>query len=265
MSLIETMISWFNSRRGRVSYSMNYRNGPTSYDCSSAIYFALQASGLDAGRIGNTDSMFSDLPRLGWEKIGLNAFGSYDAQRGDIFIWGTPGASGGTAGHTGIFTDSDNILHCNFGYNSITLNNHDYIWSKNGCPQVTIFRYKGANPAGAVTETATGTCHGVEFAAEFSDKAPHWVVEQGDTLTAIASYYGVPEKTEEIARYNRIPNPDFLTIGQKVFIPKPLVWVVEPGETADAANAHYGYAAGTIEALNPGKPWAPGQVFTAWG
>lgn len=264
MSNVEAIISWMNVRRGRVTYSMSHRNGPGSYDCSSAIYFALQAAGFPVTRIGNTETMFIDLPKLGWEKVPKNAAGGYDAERGDIFIWGIQGQSAGAFGHTGIFTDADNILHCNYGYNSITLNNHDQIWAANGRPVCTIYRYKGAT-AGKVTETATGTSHGVQFAAEFSDAAPHWVVKAGDTLAKICAYFGIPGKEAEVARYNRIANPNLISVGQKIFIPKPLIWVVEPGETQAQAEAHYGMAPGTLSKLNPGKPWAPGQVFTVWG
>ncbi|MBO0440974.1 hypothetical protein JZO69_11425 [Enterococcus sp. DIV0869a] len=52
-----------------------------------------------------------------------------------VFIWGDRGNSGGAAGHTGIFIDdNDNIIHCNYGFNGITVNNHDYIWEFNGQP-----------------------------------------------------------------------------------------------------------------------------------
>lgn len=265
MSVIESIINSMNSRRGRVTYSMTNRNGPNSYDCSSAVYTALQEAGLPVTRIGNTETMFVDLPKLGWEKVPKRADGGYDARRGDITIWGDQGYSSGAFGHTGIFVDADNFIHCNYGYNGITINNHDQIWAASGYPTCTIYRYQGGAGASEVTESATGTSHGVSFAKEFSDQAPHWVVEAGDTLTKICQYFGIPEKVDEVARYNRMPNPNLLTVGQKVFIPKPLIWVVESGETQAQAEAHYGMAPGTLSSLNPGKPWAVGQVFTVWG
>ena len=42
-----------------------------------------------------------------------------------------------------MFVDADNIIHCNYGYNSITVNNHDAIWEANGCPYVYAYRYTG--------------------------------------------------------------------------------------------------------------------------
>lgn len=145
MASIENMIKWMMDRQGKVTYSMNSRLGPNSYDCSSAVYFSLVAGGfLSAGSMGNTDTLFGHLEANNWKKVALNSSGYYDVKRGDIFIWGTRGSSGGSAGHTGIFVDSaDNIIHCNFGYNGITVNNHDVIWGYNGKPAVTIYRYAG--------------------------------------------------------------------------------------------------------------------------
>ncbi|MBL1223743.1 peptidoglycan amidohydrolase family protein [Enterococcus sp. BWR-S5] len=144
MASIENMIKWMNDRKGKVTYSMNSRLGPSSYDCSSAVYFALIAGGfLPAGTMGNTDSLFKHLEANGWQKLPeVNDY--IDAQRGDIFIWGVRGQSGGAAGHTGIFVDKDNIIHCNYGYNGITVNNHDQIWNYNNGPANTIYRYVGA-------------------------------------------------------------------------------------------------------------------------
>lgn len=142
MANIESMIKWMKDREGRVSYSMTNRLGPNSYDCSSAVYFSLQEGGfLPKGTMGNTDTLFGHLEQSNWKQVPLTN-GSYSVKRGDIFIWGARGASGGASGHTGIFVDSaDNIIHCNFGYNGITTNNHDVIWGYNGRPPVTIYRY----------------------------------------------------------------------------------------------------------------------------
>lgn len=143
MKSMEQMIKWMSDRKGRITYSMAARLGPNSYDCSSAVYFALINGGfLSAGMMGNTDTLFSHLENAGWVQIKVDITGNYPAKKGDIFIWGKRGASGGAAGHTGIFIDnSDNIIHCNYGYNGITINDHDTIWRLNSCPEITIYRY----------------------------------------------------------------------------------------------------------------------------
>ncbi|MEI5994036.1 peptidoglycan amidohydrolase family protein [Candidatus Enterococcus mansonii] len=149
MANIEKMIQWMNEKKGKVTYSMNARLGPNSYDCSSAVYFALINGGfLPAQTMGNTDTLFAHLEHAGWKQVPKDATGNYPAKRGDIFIWGNRGSSGGAAGHTGIFSDNnDAIIHCNYGHNGITINDHDTIWSLNGCPcpAITIYRYGASN------------------------------------------------------------------------------------------------------------------------
>lgn len=147
MASIEAAIQWFYDRRGKVTYSMASRLGPTSYDCSSAVYFALIAGGFfPAGRwIGNTDSLYGDLEKSGWVRIAPDRNGYIAAKRGDVFLWGKRGASTGALGHTGLFVDPDNIIHCNAFTPGISVNNHDALSALNGYPELTIYRYTGAS------------------------------------------------------------------------------------------------------------------------
>lgn len=142
---MDKVIEWFQQRQGRVSYSMDYRNGPNSYDCSSAIYHALIYAGiLPAGfRIGNTETEFVDLPKFGFQRIEADVNGYIPTQRGDIFIWGKQGYTLGANGHTGIYLDSDNIIHCAYAYNGIHIDNHDDLARLNNTQYLTIFRYTG--------------------------------------------------------------------------------------------------------------------------
>lgn len=142
---MDKVIEWFAQRQGRVSYSMSYRNGPSSYDCSSSIYHALIYAGiLPAGfRIGNTETEFVDLPKFGFQRIEADINGYIPTQRGDIFIWGKQGYTNGADGHTGIFIDQNNIIHCAYGYNGIHIDNHDKLAEINNTQYLTIFRYTG--------------------------------------------------------------------------------------------------------------------------
>lgn len=141
---IENAIAWMRARQGRVSYSMEYRDGDDSYDCSSSVYYALRSAGASsAGWAVNTEYEHNWLIKNGYELIAENI--ECEAQRGDIFIWGRRGASAGAGGHTGIFVDSENIIHCNYRYNGITVNNHDYIWSLAGQPYFYIYRLTNPN------------------------------------------------------------------------------------------------------------------------
>lgn len=143
MSRIDNAIAWMEARAGRVTYSMEQRWGPNSYDCSSAVYYALiQAGFFPRGTaIGSTESLFNDLERYGWTQVAPDASGNYATRRGDVFIWGARGASWGANGHTGIFCDDyDNIIHCNYGNNGISIQSHDSYCALAGWPPITIYR-----------------------------------------------------------------------------------------------------------------------------
>ena len=142
---MDKVFEWFQQRQGRVSYSMVNRNGESSYDCSSSIYHALIYAGIlpQGFRIGNTETEFVDLPKFGFQRIEADANGYIPTQRGDIFIWGKQGYTNGAGGHTGIYLDSDNIIHCSYGYNGIHTDNHDWLAGINGVQDLTIFRYTG--------------------------------------------------------------------------------------------------------------------------
>lgn len=142
---MDKVIDWFQQRQGRVSYSMINRNGESSYDCSSSIYHALIYAGIlpQGFRIGNTETEFVDLPKFGFQRIEADANGYIPTQRGDIFIWGKQGYTNGAGGHTGIYLDNDNIIHCSYGYNGIHTDNHDWLAGINGVQDLTIFRYTG--------------------------------------------------------------------------------------------------------------------------
>ena len=141
---IENAIAWMRARQGNVTYSMDHRDGPYSYDCSSSVYYALREAGaVSAGWAVNTEYEHDWLIKNGYELISENQ--SWDAKRGDIFIWGRRGYSSGAGGHTGMFVDSDNIIHCNYARNGITVNDHDDIWYSAGQPYFYAYRLTNSN------------------------------------------------------------------------------------------------------------------------
>ena len=137
---IDTAIAWMRAKQGNVTYSMDHRDGPYSYDCSSSVYYALREAGaVSAGWAVNTEYEHDWLIKNGYELISENQ--PWDAKRGDIFIWGRRGYSSGAGGHTGMFVDSDNIIHCNYARNGITVNDHDDIWYSAGSPYTSFHRF----------------------------------------------------------------------------------------------------------------------------
>ncbi|HFI0030540.1 TPA: peptidoglycan amidohydrolase family protein [Streptococcus suis] len=136
---MEQAIAWMEARRGKVTYSMDYRNGPNSYDCSSSVYFALMSAGaISAGWAVNTEYMHDWLIKNGFKLIAENSV--FAAQRGDIFIWGRRGQSAGAGGHTGIFVDPDNIIHCNYARNGITADNYNQTAAASGWMYCYVYR-----------------------------------------------------------------------------------------------------------------------------
>lgn len=126
------------------TYSMDARWGPSSRDCSSAV-----CESYNLGN-GNTVSMDSTLlPNHGFEKVVENPYMSdgWSAQRGDVFILypngSSPSASGGAAGHTGIFIDNTNIIHMNYAANGVSIDNCANVFSNHY--GLNIWRPKRAN------------------------------------------------------------------------------------------------------------------------
>ncbi|WP_421432235.1 peptidoglycan amidohydrolase family protein [Streptococcus suis] len=142
----EKAIAWMIARAGNVTYSMDYRNGPGSYDCSSSVYYALMSAGaISAGWAVNTEYEHDWLIKNGHKLIAENQ--DWDAKRGDVFIWGKRGQSSGAGGHTGIFIDSDNIIHCNYAHNGITINNYNQTAAASGWMYCYVYRYQGTASA----------------------------------------------------------------------------------------------------------------------
>ncbi|NQP40272.1 holin [Streptococcus suis] len=148
---MQQAIAWMEARRGKVTYSMDYRNGPNSYDCSSAVYYALMSAGaISAGWAVNTEYMHDWLIKNGFKLIAENSV--FAAQRGDIFIWGRRGESSGAGGHTGIFVDSNNIIHCNYARNGITVDN--YLATARASGNMYYYIYRPSGQSAVSTSTA---------------------------------------------------------------------------------------------------------------
>ena len=94
---VDKMIQWFEARQGKVQYSMDVglRGGPNYYDCSSAVFFAMQHASFTG--IGtwpfSTETEHDALKRAGFQLVAENR--SVPLQRGDIIIWGKRGFSAG--------------------------------------------------------------------------------------------------------------------------------------------------------------------------
>lgn len=148
----EKAIAWMGFKKGRVSYSMDCRNGPDSYDCSSAICSALIYAGAsNPGWLLNTEYMHDWLVQNGFELIAENE--DWDSQRADIAIWGFRGQSAGAGGHVVMFIDADNIIHCNYANNNITIDNYNQTAAASGWMYSYVYRYTGAKAQPATNKS----------------------------------------------------------------------------------------------------------------
>jgi hypothetical protein len=111
-------------------------------DCSSAVTFAVLAAGAGSWGNLNTDSMHSWLAAHGFRVISEGRGQILYPQRGDIFIWGQQGHSGGAAGHTGLFIDEANIIHMTYGCNGICVSNYNSILYLNDCDYTYEYLYR---------------------------------------------------------------------------------------------------------------------------
>ncbi|MDF7637593.1 peptidoglycan amidohydrolase family protein [Leuconostocaceae bacterium ESL0958] len=113
----EKVLSWFYHHQGQLTYSMSgSRNGDDgTADCSGAMTQALYEAGASKpAYLYNTDSLHGYLQQNGYHLIAENQ--PWQAQRGDIVIWGTQGNSAGSAGHVQIMTSPDRAFSVNYAH-----------------------------------------------------------------------------------------------------------------------------------------------------
>lgn len=126
----QAVIDWFQEREGQVTYSMTNRTGPDSYDCSSAVFYALMAGGyLDDGTWpGTTESLYALEGSL------LTPISRDEVQAGDLFVAGYKGSSLGAGGHTGLALSNSSIIHANYSDNGISTTPIEGYTSYSGMP-----------------------------------------------------------------------------------------------------------------------------------
>ncbi|HEP2498662.1 TPA: glucosaminidase domain-containing protein [Streptococcus pyogenes] len=191
----EKAIAWMGFKEGRVSYSMDYRNGPDSYDCSSSVCSALIYAGAsNPGWLLNTEYMHDWLIQNGYQLIAENA--DWASLRGDVFIWGMRGQSAGAGGHTGIFIDPDNIIHCNYARNNITIDNYNQTAVASGWMYSYAYRYVGG------TDKCVGSKSIDELAQEVLS-GKHGSGEQRK-ISLGANYDAVQAKVNEMLKQPKV-------------------------------------------------------------
>lgn len=127
-----------------ITYSMSGSRIGTdgTADCSGAVYISLVKGGAKPHSYPvNTESEHAWLIANGFDLIAFNK--SWNMQRGDVLIFGLKGQSAGAGGHTAIAVDHNNVIHCNYAHNGVTVNPETTMPYNMGW---YVYRYKGAKP-----------------------------------------------------------------------------------------------------------------------
>lgn len=125
-----------------ITYSMSGSRIGTdgTADCSGAVYISLVKGGAKPNSYPvNTESEHAWLIANGFELIAFNK--SWNMQRGDVLIFGLKGQSAGAGGHTAIAVDHNNVIHCNYTHNGVSVNPETTMPYSMGW---YVYRYKGA-------------------------------------------------------------------------------------------------------------------------
>lgn len=253
MGSIDKMMDYAKSRwhkpkyvmgGGRIGKEASYQS--STDDCSSFTFKCGKVGGFIPESVYNGST--EDLFKLARQGKYLKEIPYSEVRRGDIFVKGREGGSGGAYGHTGLFTRKGEIIHCNYGNGTVTTNNEKegywYYLDSSKVP-VRFFRWVGAvedkpRPKKAIADIAKEVIAGkwgvgadradrlqkagysykdvqAEVNRLVSQQAVYYVVKAGDTLSGIARKYRIDLKTL-IARNPQISNANIIKVGQKVRI-----------------------------------------------
>ena len=157
MGSIDKMMEYAESRwhkpryvmgGGRIGAEASYTS--KTEDCSSYVYKCAKKGGFIPESLWNGST--EDLFKMARQGKYLKEIPYSEVRRGDIFVKGCEGGSGGAYGHTGLFTRKGEIIHCNAGSNwTVTTNNENegyWYYLDNKYYPVRFFRWVGAETDG---------------------------------------------------------------------------------------------------------------------
>ena len=163
----DVLINWFESRRGKLTYSMyGSRNGSDgTADCSGSVSQALKEAGVPIQGLPSTVTLGSQLANNGFIRVSKNT--DWTAQRGDIVMmsWGADmSTSGGAGGHVGVMEDANTFISVDYWTEgavgqAVSSHNWDQYYNVQRPHYVEAWRYNGSGgnqqPNTSVTQTPT--------------------------------------------------------------------------------------------------------------
>lgn len=167
----DALINWFESRRGKLTYSMTgSRNGSDgTADCSGGVSQALKEAGVNIVGLPSTVTLGSQLANNGFIRVSKNT--DWDGQRGDVVLmsWGPDmGSSGGSGGHVGVLEDPNTFISVDYWTGgapgtAVSSHNWDQYYAVERPAYIEVWRYNGAGgnqqPNTAVAQTPTRKPH----------------------------------------------------------------------------------------------------------
>ena len=154
MSVQQSIVNGFTSRRGLITYSMlGSRNGSDGTgDCSGIMSQVLKEAGINIIGLPSTVTLGQQLANNGFYRVSINR--SWDAQPADIILmsWGADmSSSGGAGGHVGVMIDDTYFISCDYSTQGATgqaINtypwNDYYGWNKPN--YIEVWRYADTAP-----------------------------------------------------------------------------------------------------------------------
>lgn len=163
----DVLINWFESRRGKLTYSMyGSRNGSDgTADCSGSVSQALREAGVNIIGLPSTVTLGSQLAKNGFIRVSKNT--DWTSQRGDIVLmsWGADmSTSGGAGGHVGVMEDANTFISVDYWTNgaagqAVTSHDWEQYYAVERPAYVEVWRYNGSGggqqPSTSVNQTPT--------------------------------------------------------------------------------------------------------------
>ena len=154
MSVQQSIVNWFVSHRGKLTYSMyGSRNGADgTADCSGSVSQALKEAGIPIQGLPSTVTLGQQLAKNGFYRVSINQ--DWEALTGDIILmsWGADmSSSGGAGGHVGVMMDSTYFISCDYstqGAVGQAINTYpwnDY-YAANKPAYIEVWRYSDSAP-----------------------------------------------------------------------------------------------------------------------
>lgn len=154
MSVQQSIVNGFISRRGLITYSMfGSRNGSDGTgDCSGIMSQVLKEAGIPIQGLPSTVTLGQQLANNGFYRVSINQ--DWDAQTADIILmsWGADmSSSGGAGGHVGVMIDDTYFISCDYStqgaagqaINTYPWNDY-YGWNKPN--YIEVWRYADTAP-----------------------------------------------------------------------------------------------------------------------